>query len=317
MRSIGWKRAMISGVALLGLAGVAVAAASTDAVALLVKFQGGVVVERAGGSGAVGGEVGMQLLPGDRVMVPQGAEAVVLYRTGRLVRASSAVTIEEVAEEGASTLFTNTVRTLGQVATTDARTQPNRQGMIRPIAGSPVPVAPRNGIRVVSERPTFTWLAAPVSGYTIQIRKEAPETGRPVRFDVGSDTAWSRPDPEPPLERGATYAWTVGGEGIGRVAPMQRFKVASADDVATVEAVLHGLAEAGIDPATDGLFLAALGYREAGLYYEALRALDRLAEEGAGAGPSYYMLRGELLDAIGDLEAAEKAFRKAGLAEGA
>lgn len=311
MRSRWWKRAVLSCAGVLLLAGALAAASTTEAVALLVKLQGAVAVERAGGSDSVDGAVGMQLVPGDRVVVPDGAEAVVLYRTGRLVRASTAVTIEEVAEEGSSSLFTNTVRTLGQVATTDARTQPNRQGMIRPIAGAPVPVAPRNGIKVLSVRPTFTWLPAPTSGYTIQIRREGAAAPPPVRFNAGADTTWTWPDTEPPLVPGATYVWTVGGEGIGRVAEEQRFTVASAQDFAAVETTLAALIGSDIDPSTDGLFLAALAFRDAGLYYEAQRALRQLAAEGGGAGRSYHMLNGEVLDAIGDIESAEEAFRLA------
>jgi hypothetical protein len=311
MRSRLAKRALLAGVGLVLSAGVVAAAAMSDAVALLVKFQGEVTIERSGQSGAVGGEVGMQLHPGDRVMISEGAEAVVLYRTGRLVKAASAVTIEDVAEEGSSSLFTNTVRTLGQVATTDARTQPNRQGMIRPIAGAPVPLAPRNGIKVMDMRPTFTWFSAPTSGYMIQVQRRGTDSPRPLRFEVGTDTTWSWPENEPPLVPGATYVWTVGGVGIGRVAQPQTFTVAAARDMATIEETLATLIDAGIDPATDGLFLMALAYRDAGMFYEADRALVRMADQGDAVGSSYFMLRGEVLDALGDIEAAEEAFRMA------
>jgi hypothetical protein len=311
MRSRQWTLALVPVLALALSTAALAGALTSEAVALLVKFHGDVTVERPGAPGALAGEVGMMLNPGDRVLVPAGSEAVVLYRTGRLLKSAAAVTIEDVAAEASSSLFTNTVRTLAQVATTDARTQPNRQGMIRPIAGSPVPVAPRNGVRVLDVRPTFTWMSAPTSDYVIQVHRQGADAPRPLRFSVGADTTWTWPHDEPPLVPGATYVWTVGGEGIGRVAQPQRFTVAAAQDVGAVEAALAALIEAGIDPMSDGLFLTALAYRDAGLFYEADRALARMARDGDGEGRSYFMLRGEVHDALGRIEAAEEAFRRA------
>ncbi len=301
--------------AVLGLligVGMAVAA-SADPVALLVKLQGEVEVERPGMSGPIAGEVGLQLMAGDRVIVGEGSQAVVLYRNGTLVRAAAPVTIEEMEDDGeSSSLFASTVRTLGQVATTDARTQPNRQGMIRPIAGAPVPVAPRNEIKVFGPRPTFRWRPVlNIDRYILQIQRLGPPAAEPVGYRIGADTAWTLPPTEPPLIPGARYSWTVGGESVGRVAEPKHFVVASADDVAAVQAALEALIEAGIDPAAEGLFLAALSYRDAGLMYEARRALELVEEQGAGTGRAFYTLKGEVLDAIGDMDGARAAFEKA------
>lgn len=312
MRTIRWNRSTAVALALVLAAGSAIAGMTKDPVALLVKLQGGVTVERAGESVAQSGAVGMQLHVGDRVVVAEGAEAVVLYRSGKLVKAAAPVTIEQPAETESSSLFSNTVKTLGQVATTDARTQPNRQGMIRPIAGAPVPLAPRNGIRVMDVRPTFAWMGVDSArGYMIQIQRQGPDGPRPVRFNAGLDTVWAWPRTEAPLLPGATYVWTVGGEGIGRVAEPQRFTVASSSDMAAVEQTLTALTEAGIDPAGDGLFLAALAYRDAGLFYEAMGALDRIEAQGNASGRAFHMLRGEVYDAIGDAAGAEASFRRA------
>ena len=234
---------------------------------------------------------------------------MVLYRTGKLVKAAAPVVIEQPAETEESSLFSNTVRTLGQVATTDARTQPNRQGMIRPIAGAPVPLSPRNAIKVLELRPTFTWMSVDgARGYMIQIQREGPDAPRPVRFSVGTDTTWSWPRAQAPLIPGATYVWTVGGDGIGRVAEPQRFTVASGADLTAVEETLTALTQAGIDPAADGLFLSALAYRDAGLFYEAQRALDLIEAQGNASGRAFHMLRGEVYDAIGNAAAAEASF---------
>lgn len=318
MRGMTSKRALWTALGLVLAAGVAMAAQPSDPVALLVKFQGDVAVERPGAGERLAGAVGLHLQAGDELFVAEGGQAVVLYRTGRLVRAAAPITIESVEETGASSLFTNTVRTLGQVATTDARTQPNRQGMIRPIAGAPAPIAPRNRIKVLSVRPTFTWFSAsPGSGYVLQLQRQGSNAPRPVRYQVGMDTTWTLPDTEAPLLPGASYTWTVGGDGAGRVAQTQHFAVASADDIAALQAALDELVEAGIEPADEGLFLAALAYRDGGFHYEAARAIRRIEEQGNGSGRAFFMLKGEVLDALGDVEAAEEAFRAAAAVPGA
>lgn len=321
MRSMAWKKVSFMTLGLALTAGAALAARPSDPVALLVKFQGDVHVQRTGIQDPLAGQVGLQLMAGDQVVVGERSEAVVLYRTGKLVKTAAPVTIEDVAENASSSLFTNTVRTLGQVATTDARTQPNRQGMIRPISGAPVPIAPRNGIKkegirvqvkVMDVRPTFTWFSVPhVESYMIQLQRQGPDSPAFVRYSVGSDTTWTLPRSEPPLVPGASYTWSVGGPGTGRPADAQSFTVASAEDIDRVQRTLNGLIDAGIDPASDGLFLAALAYRDAGFYYEAGRAITRIEEQGLGTGRSFFMLKGEVLDALGDSTASEKAFRMA------
>ncbi len=202
------------------------------------------------------------------------------------------------------------------MATTDARSQPNRQGMIRPITGAPVPIAPRNAIAVMDVRPTLTWFSVPeAERYMVQLRRVAPTETDPRRFEVGSDTTWVYPSTAAPLVPGATYAWTVGPIGAGRPASEQRFTVAGSQTIAGVQSTLLSLMEAGMDPAGDGLFLAALAYRDAGLYYEAQRALEQIEARGDAAGFSYHMLRGEVADAIGDMETAQEAFEMADAAQ--
>jgi hypothetical protein len=66
----------------------------------------------------------------------------------------------------------------------------------------------------------------------------------------------------------------------------------------------------GIDPLGDGMFLTALAYRDAGLMYEASSVLERLGRTGA-KGRAYYLLRGEVLDALGDLDSAAASFAAA------
>ena len=167
-------------------------------------------------------------------------------------------------------------------------------------------------VKVLDLRPTFTWFSVPgVQNYMIQIQRLGPDSPRFVRFQVGSDTSWTLPDNVPTLVPGATYTWSVGAPGAGRVAEPQTFTVASAEDLAPVQQALHGLIEAGIDPASDGLFLAALAYRDAGFYYEAARALDTIEAQGNASGRAFHTLRGEVYDALGYAARAEQSFQLA------
>ncbi len=299
-------------VLVLGVVAAAAARVAAGPVAVLVRVEGDVQVERADAGAPVKGAVGMQLAAGDRVVIPDGGRAILLHSSGRMEQATASLTLEAPREHEPSNLFTQTLRTLSQVATTDARTQPNRQGMIRPIAGSPVPIAPRNDIAVLDVRPSFTWFSVPhATGYQVQIRRVAPAESRPERFPAGADTMWTYPASAPPLVPGATYAWTVGPIGAGRPASEQRFKVADASTVAALQATLKVILNGGVDPSGGGLFMAALAYRGAGLFYEADRALDRLQAEGGAAGRPYYMLRGEVYDAMGRETEARQAFEMA------
>ncbi|HET6762881.1 MAG TPA: hypothetical protein VFH27_04390, partial [Longimicrobiaceae bacterium] len=185
------------------------ARAAVDPVAVVVRLVGRVQVQR-GAAAAKAAAVGMPLLPGDQVVVPAGGQAVVLYRTGRTQMLQQSARIAAPTAAQPNGVFRQTVRTLSQVASTDARTQPNRQGMIRPISGAAVPISPRNEIRVRGGRPTFTWFAVPeVRDYEIQLRRVDGTPGPVVRYPVGADTTWTVPASSPALEPGGTYEWSV------------------------------------------------------------------------------------------------------------
>jgi hypothetical protein len=299
------------GVAAIFLATTAFSHWLAEPSAVVVQVSGAVQVQRTGPGAPVKATVGLSLVPGDKVIVGSSSKAVLLYKTGRMQTTSESVTIEDAQREKPGGLFNQTVTTLVQVATTNARTQPNRQGMIRPIQGEPAPISPRNSVKVGDLRPTFTWFKlSDAPAYTVQVRRLDPLPGKPERYNVGADTLWVYPANATPLIPGASYEWTVAGTNGGRPATVQRFRVMSSEDFARVAETLKELLTAGIDPMGDGLFLSALAYRDAGLMYDAGRLLDRL--EAAGArGRAYYLLRGEVFDALGDLDAATKAFTAA------
>ena len=282
-------------------------AATEDPVAMVVRVTGSVQVRRA--SGAVPATVGMRLMAGDRLEVPSGAQAIILYVSGRRETVTQSLAIAAPEQAQRAGVFDRTVSTLNAVASSDARQQPNRQGMIRPIAGAPTLMAPRNEILIADLRPTFSWSAVPgATGYVIQVRSEDGLTRK--RFNVGGDTTWTMPASEPPLQPGVEYIWTV-GTNQGRVGEEQRFATLDAEQYARIADGMAELREAGLDPWSDGLFLAALIFRDAGLFYEADRALRQLEAAGGATGQPFYMLRGEVYDALGMLDDAAAAFDRA------
>jgi hypothetical protein len=284
---------------------------AAEPTAVVVQVTGTVQVQRVGESTTKPIAVGANLAPGDKVIIASGAKALLMYKSGKMEPATANLTIAEPESRAPSGRFQQVVGTVSALATTNARLQPNRTGMIRPVPGEPIPIAPRNGVRVLDVRPTFSWFKTPsATGYMIQIRRLGPNAGKPERFQT-RDTAWSYPASATPLIPGAEYEWTV-GTAEGRIASIPgRFRVVSPEEFAQVATVLRELTTAGVDPASDGLFVLALAYRDAGLFYEAARAVDKLAAAGAGKGRTFFFLRGEVLDAIGDIDGASRSFAAA------
>jgi tetratricopeptide (TPR) repeat protein len=180
--------------------------------------------------------------------------------------------------------------------------------MIRPIPGEPVLVSPRNGVMVMDTRPTFTWLTvAAANGYMIQIRRQG---GSFMRLE-SADTTFTLPASVPALMPGQTYTWTVAPMGAGRPTREQSFTVIGGAEYSALQDDLMELADNDLDPFSDGLFLAVTIYRDAGLFYEASAALTFLEESGSPLSAQAWLLRGEIFDALGQLEDARSAFDRA------
>lgn len=291
--------------ALLALVVAAPLAAQQDPAALVVRLQGDVQVRRGGSTAAAA--VGTRLAAGDEVLPASGARAILITRTGAQQVVTQATTVEEPRGGGNPDLFERALSTLAQAASADARTAGGRQGMIRPIPGEPVLVAPRNGLIVTADRPAFSWMAVEgAASYTLQLRKV--DGGRPMRFEVPA-TEWTLPPDQPALETGATYAWTVAPKG-GRPTREQQFRVIGTEDNQLLASTLGEVRAMGLDPMGDGLFLTAVIYRDLGLFYDADVALKELEKAGEMSA-DLYLLKGEILNVLGHEEEARKAFDKA------
>jgi hypothetical protein len=276
--------------------------------AVLVKLDGSVQVQ-IGDAGPQAATVGTRLSVGDRIIPGDGAQAIVVFSSGATRTLTEPTTIEAAAGGGQGDMFSRTVQVLSQAASSNARTQPNRQGMIRPVPGAPEIIGPRNSLPVKSARPTFSWHPAEGhSEYIVQIRQEG---SRPIRYEVGETTEWTLPEDAPALTAGEDYWWTVGPKSRGRPSREMQFQVLALDKHDALNEQLGILLEAGLDPEGDGAFMAAVIYREAGLFYDAAAALGFLEDIDQPLGVEALLLKGEIMDAMGDLEAAQAAFDEA------
>lgn len=279
--------------------------AQSEPAALVIRVQGDVDVTH-GGSTPTPASVGERLYVGDGLLPASGSRAILITRAGAQQVVTERTTIEEPRGDGRPDIFERAMATLARAAATDASTG-GRQGMIRPIPGQTALVAPRNGLSVVSPRPTLRWTATPGQSYDVMLRKL--DGGRPIIYEVGADTVWTLPADAPELEAGATYQWTVfvGGRRGGRALPAQDFRVIGLEESVELEDYLAEIEVFGLDPLGDGLFLTVVAYRDMGLFYEAREALDRVEAE-AGLSRELHRLKGEILAELGHEEEARVAF---------
>lgn len=296
-------------------AGAAPSLAAQEPAALVIRVQGDVDV-RHGAAAPAPAAVGEQVFEGDGVIPDDGSRAILITRAGQQQVVTEETTVSAPRGAAASDIFSRAVSTLARAATVDA-SMGNRQGMIRPIPGQTTAVAPRNGLLVASQRPTFQWTSTPGVSYDLMLRQVSapgggePATRRPSVFQVGTDTVFVLPD-SVELERGATYAWTVfpGGRRGGRPVEQQEFRVMSLVESVELEDYMDEIAVFGLDPRGDGLFLTVVAYRDLGLFYDAKEALEEV-ERDATLSAELYLLKGEILAELGHETEARAAFDRA------
>src|SRR3954471_22568913 len=86
---------------------------AVESVAVVVQVSGKVEIQRANAK-PLSASVGLALMPGDKMVVPAGAKAVVMYKTGQMQTASAALTIAEPEKKEAGSLYSRTVNTITQ-----------------------------------------------------------------------------------------------------------------------------------------------------------------------------------------------------------
>lgn len=283
-------------------------AAQGGPVALVVRVQGEVRIERAGGP-AAGAAAGDELRAGDVVAPAPGSRAILITRGGTQQVVTERTVVEEPRGGASSDLFARAVSTLARAAAVDATTG-GRQGMVRPVPGQTALIAPRNALAVATRRPTFVWTATPGQRYDIMLRRS--DGGRPVVYEAGTDTTWTLPADAPDLEAGARYQWTVfvGGRERGRAVTGTEFRVIGLEEAVELEDYLDEIAVFGLDPRGDGLLLTLVAYRDMGLFYEARRALEAVEASGPLSW-QLYKLKGEILAELGHEDEARAAFDRA------
>ena len=304
----GGRMRKLIGIGVFSLAVAAPLAAQSESTALVIRVQGTVDVKH-GEEPAAPASVGEQMFVGDVVIPQDGSRAILITRSGAQQIVTERTTIAEPRAGGNPDIFERALATLAQAAGTDASAG-GRQGMIRPIPGQTSLVSPRNELTVASARPTFFWTATQGQTYDVMLRKI--EGGRPMLFEVGSDTTWTLSDEADDLEAGAAYQWTVfvGGRQGGRAMQPQNFRVIGLEESVDLADYLDEIAVFGLDPQGDGLLLTVVAYRDTGLFYEAREALEAV-ERDASLSWELYRLKGEILVELGHEEEARRAFDRA------
>lgn len=293
-------------VALLTLAAPAVGQGQALAVVLQAEGPVQVIREVRDTTGAptllrMPARVGTRLLAGDRVEPQAGGSLTVIHRTGEAGTLGEPAFMEAPDQDTESELFGRTVSILSRAAAASARTVPNRQGWIRPAPGAPV--SPRNGVLVMEAQPRLRWLAVDgAPDYTVQIRTPGEAT---VRY-TAADTSLVVPRA---LSPGTTYHWRV--EAGGSQGPETSFRTISDAEATTLVEGLADLRARGFDPEGAGRLLKVMIFADLELFYAALSELVAV-EAGAGPpGPDLLLLKGEILDRLGWLEEARRAFDRA------
>lgn len=283
-------------------------AAQNEPAALVIRVQGNVAVTH-GEEAPAPAVIGEQMFVGDGVIPDDGSRAILITRAGAQQVVTERTTIAEPRTGVSPDIFERALATLVQAASTDASAG-GRQGMIRPIPGQTALIAPRNELTVASTRPTFYWTATPGQTYDLMLRNV--QGGRPMLFEVGSDTTWTLPADVDDLEAGSTYQWTVfvGGRQGGRAMQPQDFRVMGLEESVDLSDYLDEIAVFGLDPQGDGLFLTVVAYRDMGLYYEARDAMDAV-ERTASLSWELHRLKGEILTELGHEAEARRAFDRA------
>lgn len=287
-------------------------AGAADPAAVIVEISGRGTIHSVAGVPPRLALPGSHLASRDSLDLSANATATLLLRSGSVQRVARSIRLPADTVQPRAGLLSLAFQTFAQIASTDVRGQPNRQGMIRPLPGTVVLRSPRNEILLATGRPTFVWM--PVDGaprYRLLIQRPA---GEPLRFSGIADTTWVLPLDTPDLEAGL-HTWTVAAEPGGRPGEGQRFRVATPEERVAVASALRELGGSNAGGEPEGFPLAAaMTYHAAGFHYDALGALDHHLRGDGPASRELHLLHAAVLEATGDIDEAAAARERANLA---
>jgi hypothetical protein len=262
------------------------AAEPAPPVAMVLTTKRAVTLERGGDKPRHVGAMDL-LGPGDRVRVPDGGEALLVFLGDghrERLRKKGDVTVNETgcAPAGAverlegPRLPADSLRGLREMAVSGRGAVGVPRGEAAP---TPQVVTPMFGATVLSDRPSLSWPAASgATGYRVELLSGAE--GQDERVLWKAETKEPRLDyaaKEKPLRPGLKYRWRVaallGDEKEERVVDNSKFLVATKREMEAL-AKVRPLASSK-DP--DDLVLAAATYEAYGAYGEALALYEKLA----------------------------------------
>jgi hypothetical protein len=299
-------RTLVFSVALL----LSAASAWAEPLAVLAAARGAVEVASASGSRARA-TFGRSLERGDKVLVPAGGSATVLFNDGNVVELGEKSTLTIGGKAAApkpktaampaevyasvSRFATDGSRETGLVAVSSLRAAPE---------AAPLLMAPRK-TALLDPRPTFRWRPVETATrYRVAISGEAgPLWDREVAGD-----SLSYPADAEPLAAGADYVWEL--RAWREDTELRREETAvhmlAADEAKTVRSALARIGESAGADSPAGFYLSGSYLSGRGLYQDALarfQSLGRISPES----PAPHEAMGNLYRAVGlmDLAAAE------------
>jgi hypothetical protein len=288
------------------------AAEPAPPVAMVLTRQGDVTVRHGTGTRRL---AAMDLLrPDDRLTVPEGEVLLVFLRDGHCERLGPRA---EATVTGEGCRPADAVRREEKVKLTPAHLESLRDlarsgraavGVLRGDAPPAPPlVTPLFGATVLIDRPTLTWPEAEgADGYRVELlsgdsrRSLWKMTTKERRVEYGGKA---------PLDRAKKYLWRVSalkGEDKTELVVDSKFQVATRSEVEKL-ATLPPLVKEGQTPA---LLLAAVAYEAHGVYDEALRLYEKLAEAHPRE-PNYPLALANYYERAGRPDKARAAREKA------
>jgi hypothetical protein len=290
-------------------------AQTVEPAAMVLTTKGMVTLERGKDAPRRLGAMAL-LRPGDRVQVPSDGEATLVFlqdgQRGRLGPKSRAIVEAKGCQPPAQRLDGPKLPPANLESLRWAKSSRGAVGVVRgdPPA-KPQLVTPLYGATIQTDRPTLTWPDVKAEAYLVQLFSGADGKDKRLLWKATlKETRLSYPEKEKPLELGRKYQW--------RVIPLKG-EDASADPI--VDSKFLVLTKIEIDllsnlkplmasKASADLLLAAVSYEAHGVYDEALRLYERLADSSPNEA-NFQITLASYYDRAGRKDLAERALERA------